>query len=118
AEPHRSKFLDVERSVSGRTWLERLDAAEGRAAGAIAQQTGLSEILSRIIAARGVAPADAERYLQPTIRDLMPDPSTLTAMDEAAERLVMAIARAEPIALFGDYDVDGASSCALMTLYL
>src|SRR5690349_17080570 len=110
----RPIFLDVERSVTGRSWLDRLDAAEVRAAGAIQQQTNLSEILSRIVAARGVTPAEAQRYLQPTIRDLMPDPSTLTAMDAAAERLVAAIEAKERVALFGDYDVDGASSCALM----
>src|SRR5690242_234018 len=106
----RPFFLDVDRSVTGRAWVDRLDAAEVRAAGAIAQQAGLSEILSRIIAARGITPADAARYLMPTIRELMPDPSTLTDMDKAAERLVAAINRKESVALFGDYDVDGAAS--------
>ena len=61
---------------------------------------------------------DAENYLEPTIRGLMPDPSTLTAMDALAERLAKAITDNEPIALFGDYDVDGACSCALMARYL
>lgn len=111
-------FLDVERSVSGRAWVARLDAAGARMAGAISQQTGLSEIQARIVAARGVVAEDAERYLSPALRDLMPDPSTLTDMDALADRLAHAIRAGESVALFGDYDVDGATSCALMTRYL
>ena len=83
-----------------------------RTATAIAQRIGISEILARIIAARGVGIDAAETYLEPTIRGLMPDPSTLTAMDALAERLAKAIADNEAVALFGDYDVDGACSCA------
>jgi single-stranded-DNA-specific exonuclease len=111
-------FLDVSRSVTGRAWTDRLDAMTTRTATAISQRSGISEILARIIAARGVGLDDAEKYLDPTIRGLMPDPSTLTAMDALADRLAQAIADNESIALFGDYDVDGACSCALMTRYL
>ncbi len=111
-------FLDVERSVTGRAWVDRLDATETRNATAIAQRTSLPEILSRIIAARGVLPENAEAYLMPMVRDLMPDPSTLTDMDRLAERLADAVLARESIALFGDYDVDGACSCALVTRYL
>ncbi|MBJ3785492.1 single-stranded-DNA-specific exonuclease RecJ [Devosia sediminis] len=111
-------FLDITSSVTGRAWVDRLDAAQARTATAIGQRTGISDILSRIIAARGVSLEEAEAYLEPTIRHLMPDPSTLTQMDELAERLARAIADNESIALFGDYDVDGACSCALMTRYL
>ncbi|WP_240233276.1 single-stranded-DNA-specific exonuclease RecJ [Devosia lacusdianchii] len=111
-------FLDVSRSVTGRAWTDRLDAMTTRTATAISQRSGISEILARIIAARGVGLDDAEKYLEPTIRGLMPDPSTLTAMDALADRLAQAIADNESIALFGDYDVDGACSCALMTRYL
>lgn len=111
-------FLDVTRSVTDRAWVDRLDAATTRTATAISQRTGISEILARIIAARGVVLEDAEKYLEPTIRGLMPDPSTLTSMDPLAERLARAIADNEAIALFGDYDVDGACSCALMARYL
>jgi single-stranded-DNA-specific exonuclease len=114
----RPPFLDVERSVTGRRWVDRLDMNTTRTAQAISQRTDLSEILARIIAGRGVGIDDAEIYLSPTIRDLMPDPSTVTDMDVLAERLAKAIADNESIALFGDYDVDGASSCALMTRYL
>ena len=111
-------FLDVTSSVSGRAWVDRLDAAQARTATAIGQRTGISDIVSRIIAARGVSIDEAESYLEPTIRNLMPDPSTLTDMDALAERIAMAITDNESVALFGDYDVDGACSCALMTRYL
>jgi single-stranded-DNA-specific exonuclease len=111
-------FLDVAGSVSGRPWVDRLDAGAARIAAAIGQRTGLSEILARIVASRGVGVDEAEAYLQPTIRELMPDPSTLIDMDQLAERLASAITDNEAVALFGDYDVDGASSVALMTRYL
>ncbi|MGV8856125.1 MAG: single-stranded-DNA-specific exonuclease RecJ [Devosia sp.] len=111
-------FLDVSRSLTGRAWTDRLDSGTTRIATAIAQRSGISEILARVIASRGVALDDAEKYLEPTIRGLMPDPSTLTAMDALADRVAKAVADNESIALFGDYDVDGACSCALMARYL
>jgi len=111
-------FLDVTQSISGRSWVDRLDGAATRTATAISQRAGIPEILSRILAARGVGLDEAGAYLEPTLRALMPDPSTLTAMDALADRLARAIADNESIALFGDYDVDGACSCALMTRYL
>lgn len=111
-------FLNVEQSAGGRRWIDRLDPAATRMAGAIAQQTGLSEILARIVAGRGVAVEDAEKFMTPTIRDLMPDPSTLAGMDALADRLTAAIKARETIGLFGDYDVDGASAVALVTRYL
>jgi single-stranded-DNA-specific exonuclease len=114
----RPYFLGVSKSVLGRAWVDRLDPAAARMAAAISQRTELSDILSRIVAARGVDVEHAEGYLQPTVRDLMPDPSTLADMDPLAERLVQAITDNEPVALFGDYDVDGACSVALMVRYL
>jgi single-stranded-DNA-specific exonuclease len=114
----RAPFLDVQSSVTGRRWVDRLDMNQTRIAQAISQRTDLSEILARIIAGRGVGIDAAETYLSPTIRDLMPDPSTVTDMDALAARLADAITNQESVALFGDYDVDGASSCALMTRYL
>ena len=116
--PERRPFLSVSRSVLGRSWSERLDERTGRIAAAMAQRTELSEILARILAGRGVGIEEAESFLQPTVRELMPDPSTLTDMDQLAERLVKAITDNERVALFGDYDVDGACSVALMARYL
>ncbi|SFZ81171.1 single-stranded-DNA-specific exonuclease [Devosia enhydra] len=115
--PHRH-FLDVARSVTGKAWVDRLDAEAARHAGAIAQQQEISEILGRIVAGRGIGPDEAASFLTPTIRDLMPDPSSLTDMDRLAERVVRAITDNERVALFGDYDVDGACACALMARYL
>lgn len=111
-------FLDVTRSVTGRAWVNRLDDAHTRIAQAITQRSGISEILGRIIAARGVGIDEADEYLNPTIRGLMPDPSTLADMDRLVARIVAAITDNEKVALFGDYDVDGASAAALMSRYL
>jgi single-stranded-DNA-specific exonuclease len=111
-------FLDITQSVTGRAWVDRLDSAAARNATAIGQRTGIPDIMARIMAGRGVGLDEAESYLEPTIRALMPDPSTMTAMDDLAERLAKAIADNESVALFGDYDVDGACSCALMARYL
>lgn len=111
-------FLDITQSVSGRAWVDRLDTGAARNATAIGQRTGIPDILARIMAGRGVSLEAAESYLEPTIRALMPDPSTMAGMDDLAERLARAITDNESVALFGDYDVDGACSCALMTRFL
>jgi single-stranded-DNA-specific exonuclease len=111
-------FLGVEQSVAGRPWVDRLDAAALRTATAITQRLGIPEVLARIVAARGVGIDEAETFLTPTIRALMPDPSTLADMDVAAERIATAVLGKERIALFGDYDVDGACACALVMRYL
>ncbi|RIY03653.1 single-stranded-DNA-specific exonuclease RecJ [Aureimonas flava] len=113
----RRTFLGVDRSVGGRRWVHALDPRAEAAAARMAQLSGLPDIVSRVMAARGVAPEAAEAFLAPTIRDLMPDPSTLTDMDAAAARLADAIERRETAAVFGDYDVDGAASAALMHRY-
>ncbi len=80
----RPNFLDVSNSALGRAWVDRLSPAAARTAAAIGQRTDLSEILARIVAGRGVDVDAAETYLQPTIRELMPDPSTLAGMDAGA----------------------------------
>ncbi len=111
-------FLNVDKSVLGRAWRDALDLeAQGRAQ-ALTQLWGYPDILSRVLAARGVAPQDAAAYLAPTLRDLMPDPSTLQGMDAAVTRLADAIGRRETVAIFGDYDVDGACAAALLGGFL
>ncbi|MFO1104404.1 MAG: single-stranded-DNA-specific exonuclease RecJ [Methylocystis sp.] len=107
-------FLGVERSVLGRRWRGRLDARGEAQALALTQAYGIDDFLARVIAGRGVTVADAESYLDPKLRDLMPDPSLLRDMDAAAARLARAIETFEQIAIFGDYDVDGACSAALL----
>ena len=111
-------FLDVERSALGRPWRPRLDAAGELSALAIAQVGGQDELIARVLAGRAVAPEAVERYLDPTLRDLMPDPFVLRDMETATERLARAVRRGERVAIFGDYDVDGACSAALIGEYL
>jgi len=100
-------------SLTGRPW-RMPDAAVERSGLAIAQRHGLPEIVGRVLAGRGVDIDEAKAYLDPTLRDMMPDPSTLADMDVAADRLAQAILRGERIGLFGDYDVDGGASVALV----
>ena len=105
-------FLGVTRSLTGRAWRER--PHDGAIARAHQLRFGLSEPLARALAARGVDEAAAEAYLNPTLRALFPDPSCFSDMDRAAEVLVDAAARGRPCVVFADYDVDGATSAALL----
>ncbi|HXW39804.1 MAG TPA: single-stranded-DNA-specific exonuclease RecJ [Xanthobacteraceae bacterium] len=111
-------FLGVENSATGRAWRSRLDERGAARALAIAQQHDLPELLARILAGRNVAVDAVEAFLDPTIKRAMPDPNVLTAMPAAAERLADAIKRGETVAVFGDYDVDGATSAALLARFL
>jgi single-stranded-DNA-specific exonuclease len=114
----RSFFLGVERSLSGRAWRPRLARAEEGRAFAIAQAHGHGDLLARVLAGRGVTAESAPAHLDPTLRDLMPDPLTLMDMDAAVDRLAFAVETGEQVAVFGDYDVDGAASSALMVEFL
>jgi len=107
-------FLGVERSALGRQWRPRLDGPGEARALAIAQLHGTGDFLSRVLAGRGVTPEAAEDYLDPTLRKLLPDPYVLQDMEEAASLIAQAVERREKIAIFGDYDVDGACSAALL----
>jgi single-stranded-DNA-specific exonuclease len=111
-------FLDVESSFTGRAWRARLDAAGEARALAITQIAGQNELMARVLAGRGVGVEEVERYLDPTLRDLMPDPFVLAGMEAATERLSRAVRNRERVAIFGDYDVDGAASAALLSEYL
>lgn len=111
-------FLDIQSSFTGKAWRERLDSQGQMQAVALAQRAGQPDLLARVLAGRGVTPEEAEAYLAPTVRHYMPDPSRLTDMDIAAERLADAVIRQEKIAIFGDYDVDGATSSALLSGWL
>ena len=108
-------LLGVNRSVLGRRWMARpCDDAQLRAM----TQNGMSELLARILAGRGVRAEESDSYLEPRLRDLMPDPFCLTDMEEAVECLLDAVACGRKIAVFADYDADGATSCALLQRYL
>ena len=111
-------FLDVRQSASGLAWEHRLDPRQENLSLAIAQGHGVPEIVARILAGRGIVPEAAASFLDPTIRALLPDPASLTDMAAAAERIADAITRRERVAIFGDYDVDGAVSSALLKRFL
>lgn len=114
----RAPFLNVASSARGLVWRERLEPTAALMATAISQRYGLPELLGRVLAARGVTLDEVPTVLDPTLKALMPDPSTVTDMDKAARRVADAIMAREPIAIFGDYDVDGACSSALMHRFL
>jgi single-stranded-DNA-specific exonuclease len=105
-------FLGVSRSLQGRRW--RLRSDDDRLSLALAQRAGLPEVLGRVLAGRGIDPEAVEDFIKPSLRRLLPDPSRFHDMDAAAARLADAIQRDERIAVFGDYDVDGATSSALL----
>ncbi len=111
-------FLGVERSATGRAWRDRLDDRGSARALAIAQRHELPELLARILAGRNVEADAVETFLEPTIKHSMPDPYVLTTMKEAAIRIADGIERRECFAIFGDYDVDGATSAALLARFL
>jgi single-stranded-DNA-specific exonuclease len=99
---------DVERSLVGQPWRWRRSGGDdlGR------------DLVDQLLLARGVEEADLARHRAPTIRDFLPDPSSFRDMDKAAVRLADAIEAGETIAIFGDYDVDGATSAALLAILL
>lgn len=104
-----------ERSVLGRR-LE-LSSADERAVQTIAQQFGVPDVVARLLVSRGVSPDAAMQFLNPSLRDDMPDPEGLRDMTRAADRLAAAVMAGEAMTVFGDYDVDGATSTALLTRF-
>jgi single-stranded-DNA-specific exonuclease len=111
-------FLGVERSATGRAWRDRLDDRGNARALAMVQRHGVSELLARVVAGRGVEVDDVAGYLDPSLRTLLPDPYVVTDMEAAAVRIADAVVRGESIAILGDYDVDGATSAALLASFL
>jgi len=112
----RRIFLDVENSMRGQAWVDRLQGT--REALAISQKFDLSEIVGRIIAGRNIDLDDVEVWLNPTLRDLMPTPDKLVDLIKGAGRIVDAINGGEQIAIIGDYDVDGISSTSILLQFL
>ena len=103
--------LGIERSLSGKKWRWRggnMDLSRGGTA------TVAHDIVTQLLLARGVAEADLARNRTPTLRDFLPDPSEFNDMDTAADRLAQAVLSGERITVYGDYDVDGATSAALL----
>ena len=110
----RAAFLGIERSLTGRRWAARL--ADERMALAMAQRQGLPDAIRRLLAAREVDLEGVPDFLEPTLRKFLPDPSHLKDMDAAIARVVRG-REGEKIVVFGDYDVDGATSSALLARF-
>lgn len=110
-------FLNVKRSLTGRRWVGP-DIEVARQGEAIAQATGLPAPLCNVLAKRGVAPQDADAFLAPTLKDLLPDPRSLRDLEKATARILTAVKARQKIAIFADYDVDGGTSAALIIDWL
>lgn len=115
-KPQEMHVLNVTRSANGVRWRWRTEDA--RLVQAYVQHLGIPPVLARVLIGRGVALEDAAQFLQPTLRQSLPDPSHLKDMDRAASRFADAVLANEKIGVFGDYDVDGATSSALLARYL
>lgn len=110
-------FLGVEQSLTGRRWVGPGSEVE-RAAEMMAQQTDLPRAVCQILARRGVPVMEARGFLDPKLKELLPDPRDMKDMEVAAARFLDAVRRREKIAVFADYDVDGGSSAALLLVWL
>jgi len=108
----------VERSISGLAWRWRGGNME-IAGSSFGKNGGLSDdIVTQLLLARGVARDDLDRHRVPTLREFLPDPSHFRDMDVAADRLAQAVLGNETVTIYGDYDVDGATSAALLVRLL
>ncbi|WP_298223183.1 single-stranded-DNA-specific exonuclease RecJ [Acidocella sp.] len=112
-----SHVFGVTQSLTGKSWIWRPGQYERQGEG-LAQQLGMPELMGRLLAARGVSADYAPAFMDPTLRAMLPDPSCLVDMDMAAGRLADAVIQGETVGVFGDYDVDGACSSALMVTLL
>lgn len=110
-------FLGVEKSLSGRRWVGP-GVEVDRASEMMAQQTGLPRSVCQVLARRGVPAMEAQGFLEPKLKELLPDPRDMKDMEAAATRFLSAVRRRERIAVFADYDVDGGSSAALLLVWL
>lgn len=110
-----SELFHVPTSESGKKWSLR--PYQEKDALALAQRLGLPSIVAQMLAARGFQSDTAEAFLNPTLRANLPDPYILKDMEKAVERIASAVQNKQNIVIFGDYDVDGATSSALLYRY-
>jgi single-stranded-DNA-specific exonuclease len=106
----------VARSFAGRRW--RLAVGDDAAAETLARDANIPAALARLLLARGIGASDVADYLHPTLKRFLPEPLTLKDMDKAVARVRHALESGEPIAIWGDYDVDGSTSAALLSEFL
>ena len=104
-----TSLLNIPTSITGQSWKWRGGAADARD-----PDFAPDDLITQLLLARGVARDDLERHRNPTIRGFMPDPSLFRDMDSAADRLAHAVLTGETVTIYGDYDVDGATSAALL----
>ncbi len=110
-------FLGVEQSLTGRRWIGPGIEVE-RSAEMMAQQTDLPRAVCQVLARRGVPVMEAAGFLEPKLKELLPDPRSMKDMEVAAARFLQAVRKRQKIAVFADYDVDGGSSAALLLVWL
>ncbi|WP_282118802.1 single-stranded-DNA-specific exonuclease RecJ [Ruegeria atlantica] len=110
-------FLGIEQSLTGRRWIGP-EAEVERATEMLVQQSGLPRALCQVLARRGVPPMEAESFLEPKLKELLPDPRSMKDMETAATRFLEAVRNKQRIAVFADYDVDGGSSAALLLVWM
>ena len=108
-------FLGVERSFGGRRWVER--AFDPRVAESHARHPGVDPIIGRLLASRGAKMGETGAFLQPRLKEQMPDPSILRDMDKAVELILSALLDGRKTVVFADYDVDGGVSAAQLIRY-
>ncbi len=108
--------LEVDRSIGGLSW--KYKRSDDRLALALSQKYNLPDLVSRLLTTRGVTLDNAEEYLNPKLKNNLPNPFSLKDMERAASRMATAVINGEPIGLMGDYDVDGATSTALLKMFL
>lgn len=102
-------------SAGGRRW--KLAEADPRRVQALLPVTAGSDLVARLLAVRGIEPADVAGYLAPTLREFFPDPSSFADMDRAAAIVLDAILDGRKVVVFADYDVDGGTSSAILARY-
>ena len=113
--PRTEALFEGQHSISGRRWVH--DEVDPRLALQLAQNHGIGTLSASVLLRRGLTFETAGQFLQPTLRDLMPDPSHLKDLDAGVDRVVTALKSKETIAVFGDYDVDGATATAILRRY-
>ncbi|MBI1954071.1 MAG: DHH family phosphoesterase, partial [Proteobacteria bacterium] len=114
--PQDLTYFAHKKSVLGKKWVQK--EVDERLSLALSQRFELPEIVGRLLSLRGLNTLTAEDFLKPTLRRLMPDPSHLLDLDQAINRVIKAIENKEKIVVYGDYDVDGATSSALFVRYM
>lgn len=105
-----------EKSLGGNLW--RIPTVDDRLAELLVQKCNIPLVMARILALRGIAPTEVPSFLDPKIQDLMPDPVVLKDVSKAAGRIADAVMKKQKVAIIGDYDVDGATSSAVLRLFL